>query len=253
MTLTSTQNRKHPRNPGSVSPVTGVRNLNPYIKLLSHFNGTNDSTVFPDEKQGWNWSVGGNSKIDTSQYVFNGSSIRFDGNGDYIFAPTNSLWRFDDGSNANKWLFDVRMRWAVDPGTGTQGICGQYVDSTHHWNLTLTSNTLRVLARDGSSTPTINLSNAFNPAVDTWYHIAFVKNGTTGYMMFVDGVQVGTTQTNTTPLPNLSANFEIGRYTDSAGAVNYFNGWMAELRLDKGDARWTSGFTVPVEPYSIYL
>jgi hypothetical protein len=39
--------------------------------------------------------------------------------------------------------------------------------------------------------------------------------------------------------------FEIGAQNGS----NYFNGWIDEVRISKGIARWTSNFTPPTQPY----
>lgn len=41
-------------------------------------------------------------------------------------------------------------------------------------------------------------------------------------------------------------------FSNGSPDVNYFEGYMDEIRIDKGTAQWTSNFTPPTEPYTIY-
>jgi hypothetical protein len=36
---------------------------------------------------------------------------------------------------------------------------------------------------------------------------------------------------------------------DHVNGVGYFAGWMDEIRMSKGVARWTANFTPPAAPY----
>jgi len=65
-------------------------------------------------------------------------------------------------------------------------------------------------------------------------------------MIFQDGTQVGTTLTDTDPMPDLGATLRIGTY---AGATQFLNGWLDEFRVSKGVARWTSNFTPPTSAH----
>jgi hypothetical protein len=76
--------------------------------------------------------------------------------------------------------------------------------------------------------------------VNTWYHIAFVRTGTT-FRTFLDGSQLGADYTDADAVPDLVSVAQIGGY-GLAGA-NYLNGWLDEFRISKGIARWTSNFT----------
>lgn len=72
---------------------TGTSN----VVLLSHFNGTNDSTTFTDEK-GHTYTAFGTPKISTAQFKFNGSSLLLNGSS-YLSSANSVDWNFSS-SNA---------------------------------------------------------------------------------------------------------------------------------------------------------
>lgn len=219
-----------------------------YTVLLLHCNGTDGSTTFTDET-GKSVTANGNAQIDTAQYKFGGASALLDGTGDFLTVSDSDDWQLDGGSNSNAWTMDFWVRFASDPLTGDAGLIQQLVDTSNQWALFLQNNQLYFRVTSGGG-GIINVNGAWNPASGTWYHIALVKNGTSGYMFFVNGTQVGTTQVDTDTLPNFSGNLRIGSVNTTYTGVNYLNGWMDEVRISKGVARWTADFSVPTEEYS---
>lgn len=217
-----------------------------YTVALLHMNGTDASTTFTDES-GKTWTASGNAQIDTAQSKFGGASALFDGAGDFISTPDSDDWLFDAGSNSNAWTIDFWVRFNGDPSSNV-GLISQTSSSTQFWAVILDSGT-SLRFRLYNSGDVVNIVNSWNPAADTWYHIAIVKNGTTGYLMFVDGTQIGTTQTDTSTLLNITATLCIGKYTDASNNTWYLNGWMDEVRISKGIARWTANFSKPVNEY----
>lgn len=220
-----------------------------YTVSLLHMNGPNGSTTFLDDTDK-TWTANGNAQISTSQSVFGGASGLFDGTGDYISTPDVNDWQLDGGSNSNKWTVDFWIRFNGDPGTTTPGFIQQRVDNNNYWTINLNSNQLRFFIRSGGSN-LLTIQNAWDPATATWYHVAVVKDGTNGYLMFINGSQIGTTQTNTTTLPDYAGSLQIGRFVDAAGAEQALNGWLDEFRISKGIARWTSNFTPPTKQYGM--
>jgi hypothetical protein len=218
-----------------------------FTVALLHMNGTDTSTTFTDET-GKAWTANGNAQIDTAQSKFNGASGLFDGTGDYLSASDSDDWLLDGGSNSNTWTVDFWIRFNGDPGAAQVGLIQQRVDNSNYWQLVYSADTL-VFAIRAAGVNTVIISNAWNPADATWYHIAVVKNGTTGYMMFVGGSQIGTTQTDTDPMSNIAGTLRIGIHTTSAGVDEALNGWLDEFRISKGIARWTANFTPPTGEY----
>lgn len=215
-----------------------------FTKFLLHCDGPDGSTSFPDEAGNTVTAVG-NAQIDTAQSKFGGASGLFDGAGDRLTVPDSADWLLDGGSDANEWTIDFWVRHNGDPGTSIMGYVGQVTDGSNIWTFRLNNNNLQFIVV-ASGTTTINIQNAWNPAGDTWYHVACVKQGVTGYKMFVDGTQVGSTQTDTSTLPNLTGVLQPAGGSAEQGE---FSGWMDEIRISKGIARWTANFTPPNVPY----
>lgn len=218
-----------------------------YTRALLHFDGADTSTTFTDETLK-TWTANGNAQIDTAQFVFGTASGLFDGTGDNITTPDQADWRLDQGADANKWTIDFRVRFATDPGTGVVGLLQQRVDNNNRWDFSLENNQLRFISV-AAGVVNIQIDNAWNPAATTWYHIAIVKNGTAGYMVFVNGAQIGSTQTDTSTLANLAAILTVGQETTAGGTFG-LNGWLDELRISSGIARWTTNFTPPTAAYT---
>jgi len=224
--------------------------LDPYLVALLHMDGADASTTFTDET-GKSWTANGNAQIDTGQSVFGGASGLFDGTGDYITAADSDDWQLDGGDNANKWTIDFWVRFNGDPGTAQVGFVQQWVDANNWWAIYLNNNTLAILVRS-AGTNIVTIQPAWNPATATWYHIAVVKDGVNGYMHFIDGTQIGSTTTDISPMPNLAGVLRIGMATNASGVDIPLNGWMDEVRISKGVARWTANFTPPAAPYTIF-
>lgn len=221
-----------------------------YSKALLHLDGIDGSTTITDES-GKTWTAVGNAQIDTAQNVFGGASLLLDGSGDYISTPDHDDWQLDGGSNSNEWTIDFRVRFNVDPDTGISAFFQQYVNTSNFWILCFNNNQLFWQIRSGG-TNIVSLPFAWNPAAATWYHVALVKQGTTGYKCFVDGTQIGSTQTDTDVIPNFNGVLRVGCFTSTAGDNYYLNGWLDEIRISKGIARWTGNFTPPTAPYGAY-
>lgn len=229
---------------GYVSNNTGLDDSN--SKALLHMNGADASTTFTDES-GKTWTVAGDAQIDTAQSKFGGASGLFDGSVDYLTSPDSDDWQLDGGSNSNKWTIDgwLRTNGAVSTAFG---LFEQYVNNTNFWGVRLTTvPQINIIVKSGSSTPIVNLSFAISISTDTWFHFAMVKDGTNGYGVFIDGTQVGAWQTDTDPMPNLAGLMYTGYFND--GTPTYWKGWIDEMRISKGVARWTTNFTPPTLPY----
>jgi hypothetical protein len=102
--------------------------------------------------------------------------------------------------------------------------------------LQLYTNTSGVLAFYASSADRIT-SSALSTA--TWYHIAVSRSGA-NTRMFVNGTQAGSTYTDT----NNYAAGAIG-VGGRADATIPLNGYIDDLRITKGIARYTANFTPP--------
>jgi hypothetical protein len=213
------------------------------VALLLHGDGVNGSTSFPDKSLAQRTiTANGNAQVSTTQKKFGSASIKLDGNGDYLTASsidfqfgtgdfTVEFWLFSAGSGDNVKQHVVQTR----DGTNT-GLTFEY----HR-----TDGSMRVFF-DGASTLDIISSNGAVPDA-TWKHVALTRSGTT-VRLFVEGSQVA----SGTSSDNLNAgNLVIGRrFAADAGTWYYTNGYIEELRITKGLARYTANFTAPADRFS---
>jgi hypothetical protein len=249
----SVRERKHPRNPGQLDLVEQYPNpaLDPNCTVLNHFNDYLGSTSFIDEK-GHIFTGLGNAKIDTLQYKFGWSSLLLPGTGDFLTTPDSADWRLDNGSNANQWTVEFWIRFPVDPSGTVVGFLQQRQSNDNFWAISLTTgNNLQFLIRSAGAN-IVNINNLWNPADSLWYHVAVVKQGSTGYKMFINGTQIGSTVIDTNPIPSFSGPLTIGRYVNATGGISYMGGNMDEFRISKGIARYTTTYVPQTTQFDIY-
>ncbi len=223
-----------------------------YAKLLLHADGPDGSTAFTDSSASNHpLTAYGNSQIDTAQSKFGGASGLFDGTGDYLSAPDSADWNFGTGD----FTIDCWVRFNSLPANNgdTQAIYAQWYSGEPDYSY-ISFYLINVAGNLQWQMYGVNggvgyfggmRAGADNTlAINTWYHIAYVSHsGTT--LVYRDGVVVGGS-IETNPYPNIAAPLTIGRIDQPS---SYFDGWIDELRISKGIARWTENFTPPSSSY----
>ena len=219
-----------------------------YTKLLLHCNGSDTSTTFTDDGDtGHTMIAEGNAQIDTDQQKFGTASGLFDGTGDYIRTGDHADWDF---SNAD-FTIDFWLRPNVWGDANYKMIGDTVLDTPGaSWVIWFNGGASQNLSfrytTDGSTLISKYVSATLSAG--TWFHVAVVRNGA-DLKFFLDGTQQGATQNvSTDTIANFMRNLEIGGDTNNA---LYYNGWIDELRVSKGIARWTSNFTPPTQEYPI--
>lgn len=207
-------------------------------KLLLHCDGADASTVFTDgSAYAHVMTVGGNAQIDTAQSKFGGASALFDGSGDFIFADGSADFAFGTGD------FTVEF-WVRPVSAGTFFLWDGRAASPAATEGTIYMSAGKLMFRNGN---TDRITGTTTLAANVWQHVALTRSGTST-RLFLDGVQEGATYTDSTnyTCPANRPFFGIGQ--DSASGP--FNGWLDEIRISKGVARWTANFTPPTGAYS---
>jgi hypothetical protein len=172
-----------------------------------------------------------------SPFSQTGWSNFFDGTGDYLTAPNNAALLFGTGDfTVEAWVYANSLAGASNNTIACVWSTGQYA-----WFLAI-NNSANLLFGYASGS-TYSFSNTFVP--NTWYHIAVARSGTS-LKAFVNGVQVGSTQTNSTNITS-TALLSVGANLDG-GATQYWNGYISNLRVLKGTALYTSNFTPSTTP-----
>jgi len=218
-------------------------------KLLLNFNGANASTTFVDSSPNFA-TVFGDARISTAQSKFGGASGYFDGNGDYLRFPSSVAFDLGTTYTVECWVYATSL-------SSNFGIVhrGYYNTSGQTWTgLTfsirwLTTNALRFYFYGVSFATEQYIDVSAALVVNTWVHIAMVRNSTSG-TVFINGVSAGTISGLNTPAVS-SQDLRIGAWDYSAN-IEYFTGYIDDLRITKGVARYTTAFTPPASELGKY-
>jgi len=221
-------------------PITKDRNN----VLMISGEGADASTSVIDEC-GKVVTVNGGAQIDTAQFKFGQSSILFDGSGDYLTLADSADWDFGSGD----FTIDFWVRFNSFQASGYQMLVTRWTAAKISW-IVLHYNTIsdRWLhfgySTNGSSGSYFNWN--WDPALNTWYHVTIVRNGN-DCKGFVNGVQVGSTgDLSGVTMFSTDTGIYIGQSTDLTSGFE-LNGWLDDIRISKGIARWTSAFTPPLK------
>ena len=209
-----------------------------FNSLLLHGNGTNGSTVITDSSGSPKTVTAvGNAQISTAQSKpgFGGSSIAFDGTGDYLDVGSNSafgyglsdftieFWVYRNASGALQVVVDHRIGVSLRVAPTLYILSNSIIYYTNGENR-ITGGTL---------------------ASTQWVHVALSRSGSST-RLFLDGVQTGSTYTDTNNY--IDSPVRVGGANDGS-AVASLNGYIDDLRITKGVARYTANFTPPTLPF----
>jgi hypothetical protein len=207
-----------------------------------HFNGTNGSTTMTDNsKNNLTVTATNGAAISTAQSKFGGTSLLLDGTNDYLSIADNESLRL--GSVA----YTIEA-WIYLNSLPSSGIPWSIFQQNQHIG---GGNFLEFIVYNSSGTYYIE-GNLYNSSVykysvsrtvtnllNVWHHVALIWTGTTAYVSF-DGVLSAGVSYSGNDAPSTPTTY-IGIYY--AATSYYFNGYIDELRITKGIARYTSNFT----------
>jgi len=208
------------------------------VQLLLHMNGTNGSTTFTDSSSfGKPVTANGGVQISTAQSKFGGASGYFDDAGDFLSVPASSSWNFQTGN------LTVEC-WIRPDGSSTDFVIDNRDGGGTGWAFYISSTNSLILQGTGGS-PNFLESASSVITRGAWQHIAWTRSGTTN-RIFVSGTQVDT-NTSMTCGDSSGIALNIGR-RQNAGDL-FYNGWIDDVRITKGVARYTAGFTPPTAQF----
>jgi hypothetical protein len=181
------------------------------------------------------------AKISTAQSKFGGSSMAFDGTGDYLIAPASTLQAFLTGDFTVE--FWVRFNSLFSNQT-VMGTASGFQTGGYQWIQVVSASTLTF--RMELTTGAINVSTG-TLTTNTWYHIAATRSGST-VRVFVDGVLANSTTTSGSISDSTGNQVVVGN-TKELQAGRMFNGYLQDVRVTKGYARYTANFTPPTAAF----
>lgn len=162
----------------------------------------------------------------------------------YLSIPDSTDWAFGSGDFTIDFWLNLNQLGIL------QHLYNQRADANNYDSIFIdTSNKLNWLHNASGSLQASYTTTAALPSLATgvWNHIALVRHGTSFYMFFNGLMQTLTVATavGSTTLSDISSSLFFGIRADLNGALN---GYMDEIKVAKGVARWTSNFAVPAIP-----
>jgi hypothetical protein len=206
------------------APVTAITNTS----LL--LNGTN-AGIF-DETGKILVETAGDVKVSTAVSQFGGSSMLFDGAGDFLITSPNLPVAFGTGNfTVECWIYATTANdTPIYESRSTNG-------NADGFTITAFSSTVIRVFTSGQ------LVSATVPNyVNSWTHVAYTRQSGTN-RLFINGV-LRATATATDNFTNSVAVIGGGRYLNNSISA-FFTGYIQDLRITQGRARYTADFTPP--------
>jgi hypothetical protein len=220
-----------------VAPLTATQNS---VLLL---NGTGagiyDMSMMND------YQSAGNSSLVTSIEKYGNSSLSFDGTGDYIgiFSPKENVrvW-WGRSFTIEFWIYgNAWQQETVNTAPVIIGNMNPSGGSENFWSFgPLTNGTVRWYYFNGSGQ---NITTTTALSTGQWYHLAFVNNNGS-IAIYINGTSSATGTVSGTPQSGVAYPICVG----SSNGVS-FNGYLDDLRITSGVARYTANFTPTSSPF----
>ena len=215
------------------------------VSLLLHCDGANNSTQFLDNsKLPKIITVNGDAKVSTVQSKFGGASLLLNGSSDYLSLAANDAFAFTTGD----FTIEAFIRPSVSSGHGIFSTQRQSASAPFGlaFDVRLVSGSPRLEVFYGWN------SNGYQTAAQTvltdgsFHHVVLQRKA--GVIeIYLDGAKLTLTTIGSGIASSVSFTDNvavIGRNFATA-AVEYFNGYIDDLRVTKGIARYSDGYTVP--------
>lgn len=219
-------------------------NFTPSTQPLTAVSGTQllfnaNNTCIDDATTRQHWECYGGAQISTSQFK-NGSSSFYlpSASSSYILAHENWSMNIGGDFTIEAWIYLLSLPTADSWPTTYQNHMVIIASGTPSLGdgigFLIGSSRLALHSND-----VVYWSTAHGLSTNTWYHVAVSRSGSTLYY-FVNGVAKGT---NTwSGVAGTGSNTYIGCET---GQGAFLNGYIDDIRVTSGKARYTSNFTPP--------
>jgi hypothetical protein len=224
-----------------------------YTVFLAHMEGVDNAQVFTDSGAGANCphtiTASGNVKTENTQKRFGVTSGYFDGTGDHLTVVDSTDFDWGTGNFTLDWWM-----YTTNKDT-TAAILGQYSAGS------VARGMFELYACNANGVAKVQMNLFYNSwsdgslvdpdehALNTWIHWAIVRDSATSLKLYKDGVEKHDLTINSGQTINNLAAIPLYIGTQSDGSSLPFTGYIDELRISKGIARWTANFTPPTAAY----
>jgi hypothetical protein len=210
------------------------------VKLMMGFEGANGSTGAPgmtDESSAAHGvaTVFASAAISTAHFKFGASSLSLNGSSSISFAD-HADWHFGAGK------FTVEMFIYPNSVSGNQFLCGQW-GPVNSWIVWISAGSLKWNTSVSGGDNNGDITGGA-PVTGSQQHVCVDFDGSK-YRLYLNGTMVGSFSTPRTLNASSGSPLSIGSSGNNANF--WFNGYIDDLRITKGIARYASdaGYTVP--------
>ena len=197
-------------------------------------SGTSGSVIDYTSKN--NLETVGDVKIRNNIVKYGNTSMYFDGTGDYLYIPSSINYGYGTGD------FTIEF-WLYLNSTGLQTIVSQLSTNPQVRPHIYYSSGVRLYVNGA------DVITGGAVTVSTWTHIALSRSATST-RLFINGTQSGSTYTDSNNY-GTSSPLIIADYGVPVTGSNMLNGYIDDLRVTRGVARYTANFTPPTSALSI--
>jgi hypothetical protein len=168
----------------------------------------------------------------------------------YLFNGTTGYLSYSAGTDFNLGTGDFTIEWfqyqTSQPSNPRVFQIGNYSAQSIGCSIEGSSSSciFYIWVPGASNVKTFTSSGNLN----SWIHFAIVRIGTS-LKVYQNGVQIGTTLTNSNSLGSSSVNLSVGQETNPT-SNSYFPGNLTQFRWTKGLGIYTGNFTTPTGPLS---
>jgi hypothetical protein len=212
------------------APLTAIANTS---ALLNSTNGGITDAAAKNVLE----TVGG-AAISTTQSKFGGSSMYFDGSGDYLVTPAQAITSLTGDFTVEFWAYRPSAGNNFFYTTGDDALSSGiaiYIGNS--------GNNLRVYNANGVVID-VALSGISFPT-STWTHIALVRSSGV-VKLFVAGSQAGSNWSSST---TFSGRVYLATEFNNGSAAGTGNCYLQDFRITNGYARYTANFTPPTTAF----
>jgi hypothetical protein len=216
------------------APLTAITNTS----LLCNFT---NAGIF-DSASGNDLETVGNAQVSTTVAKWGTTSMAFDGTGDEAVTVAKRRLVFGTAPfTVEMWVYCTNAASGA-----TQDLVGNLTNVVGDTNWHFSISTTGVL-QSGTYNNLLASSGAATLSSTTWTHVAFTFDGTT-YRVFINGTVGTTTSTTVRNLSDSTSAIKVG-HTNFGG--RFFNGYIDDLRITNGYARYTANFTAPTAAFPL--
>ena len=213
------------------------------VSLLLHMDGSNGSTTFTDSSSNaFTGTRYGSLAVSTTESKFGGASAAFSGgtSADALDFADNAAFDFGTGD------FTLEC-WAYLNGTpgNVNALVAKWGSAGNEWIWWVNNSGKLVFYTNGGS-----VTSSASVPTGQWTFLSVTRQSGT-VKVFIGGAQ-GASSTISTDF-NGSATLSVGNYP-AFGNFNHnygiaVDGYLDDVRITKGVARYTAAFTPPTEPF----